>query len=186
MTDSVGGRVVLKLSKKYDVSDPLARPLVTTYLTPEEYALFAALRGHWLRKRRHAVPSASGEFGIDLFEGALEGLELAEIEQPDAASLAAVELPEWARSEVTYDADFQGGTFGLLARSRAETFVGKRCDNQSAPVCIVRPGIVVDTILASNGTSRDWVKRSPTGIHIWWAICAPTSATQYSGTPACA
>ena len=43
MTDSVGARVVLKLSKKYDVPDPLARPLVTTYLTPEEYALFAAL-----------------------------------------------------------------------------------------------------------------------------------------------
>ncbi|KQS48970.1 MULTISPECIES: hypothetical protein [unclassified Sphingomonas] len=123
MTDSVGGRVVLKLSKKYDVADPLARPLVTTYLTPEEYALFAALPGHWLRKRRHAVPSASGEFGIDLFEGALAGLELAEIEQPDAASLAAAQPPEWARSEVTYDLDFQGGTLALLNRSRAETFV---------------------------------------------------------------
>ncbi len=114
MTDSVGGRVVLKLSKKYDVPDPLARPLVTTYLTPEEYALFGALPGHWLRKRRHAVPSASGDFCIDLFEGALEGLELAEIEQPDAASLAAVQPPEWVRSEVTFDPDFQGGTLALL------------------------------------------------------------------------
>ncbi len=123
MTDSVGGRVVLKLSKKYDVLDPLARPLVTTYLTTEEYALFAALPGHWLRKRRHAVPSASGEFGIDLFEGALAGLELAEIEQPDAASLAAVQLPEWARSEVTYDPDFKGGTLALLDQSSAQIFV---------------------------------------------------------------
>lgn len=35
MTDSVGGRVVLKLSKKYDVPDPLTRPLVMTYLTSE-------------------------------------------------------------------------------------------------------------------------------------------------------
>lgn len=87
MTDSIGGRVVLKLSKKYDVPDPLARPLVTTSLTPEEYALFAALPGYWLCKCRRAVPGASGEFGIDLFDGALGGLELAEIEQPDAASL---------------------------------------------------------------------------------------------------
>lgn len=79
--------------------------------------------GHWLRKRRHAVPSASGEFGIDLFEGALAGLELAEIEQPDAAALAAVQPPEWVRSEFTYDPDFQGGTLALLDRSRAETFV---------------------------------------------------------------
>ena len=117
------GRVVLKLSKKYDVPDPLARPLVTTYLTSEEDALFAALPGHWLRKRRHAVPSASVEFEIDLFEGALAGLELAEIEQTDAASLAAVQLLEWARSEVTYDPDFQAGMLALLDRSHAETFV---------------------------------------------------------------
>ncbi len=123
MTDSVGGRVVLKLSKKYDVADPLARPLVTTYLTPEEYALFAALPGHWLRKRRHAVPRTSGEFGIDLFEGSLSGLELAEIEQPDAASLAAVPVPEWARSEVTCDPDFQGGTLALLDPASARSFV---------------------------------------------------------------
>lgn len=123
MTDSVSGRVVLKLSKKYDVPDPLARPLVTTYLTTEEYALFAALPGHWLRKRWHAVSSASGEFGIDLFEGVLAGLELAEIEQPDAAALVTVQPPEWVRSEVTYDPDFQGGTLALLARSNAETFV---------------------------------------------------------------
>ncbi len=123
MTDSVGGRVVLKLSKKYDVPDPLARPLVTTYLTSEEYALFAALRGHWLRKRRHAVSSASGEFGIDSFEGALAGLELAEIEQPDAASLAAVQVPEWARSEVTYDPDFQGGKLAVLDPANARSFV---------------------------------------------------------------
>jgi CYTH domain-containing protein len=65
----------------------------------------------------------SAEFGIDLFEGVLAGLELAEIEQPDDASLAAVQLPEWARSEVTYDPDFQGGTLALLDRSSAQIFV---------------------------------------------------------------
>ncbi len=122
-TDSGGGRVVFKLSKKYDVPDPLARPLVKTYPTLEEYALFVALPGHWLRKRRHAVPGASGEFGIDLFEGALGGLELAEIEQPDAASLEAVQVPEWARSEVTYDPNFEGGTLALLDPTSARSFV---------------------------------------------------------------
>jgi hypothetical protein len=95
MTDSVGGRVVLKLSKKYDVPDPLARPLVTTYLTLEEYALFAAL----------------------------PGLELAEIEQSDAASLDAVQVPEWTRSEVMYDPNFQGGTLALLDPAGAQSFV---------------------------------------------------------------
>ena len=95
MTDSVGGRVVLKLPKKYDVPDLPTRPLVTTYLTFEEYALFAAL----------------------------PGLELAEIEQSDAASLDAVQVPEWARSEVTYDPNFQGGTLALLDPAGAQSFV---------------------------------------------------------------
>lgn len=123
MTDSVSGRVVLKLSKKYEAPDPLARPPVTTYLSAEEYALFAALPGHWLRKRRHAVSSSSGAFGIDLFEGMLAGLELAEIEQPDAASLAAVSLPDWAASEVTHDPVFEGGALALLSRLGAENLI---------------------------------------------------------------
>ncbi len=55
MTDLASGRVVLKLSKKYDVADVLARPLVTAYLTEAEYALFAAMEARPLNKTRHAV-----------------------------------------------------------------------------------------------------------------------------------
>lgn len=39
MTDHASGRIVLKLSKKYDVADARARPMVTAYLTNDEYAL---------------------------------------------------------------------------------------------------------------------------------------------------
>ena len=109
MTASDSGRVVLKLSKKYDVDDASARPMVTTYLTQIEYDLLAALPAHVLTKRRHDL----GTFSIDLFESRLAGLELAESEQPDAASLAALVAPDWALAEVSEDAAYQGGNLAL-------------------------------------------------------------------------
>ena len=111
MTDSGSGRVVLKIGKKYDVADVLSRPTVTTYLDRAEYDLLAKLPARSLRKRRYPV---GADFGIDLFEGALAGLELAEIEQDDAAALMSIVSPEWAIAEVTHDPRFQGGRLSLL------------------------------------------------------------------------
>ena len=109
MTASDSGRVVLKLGKKYDVADASARPMVTTYLTQAEYDLLAILPAHRLTKRRHDL----GTFSIDLFEGALAGLELAESEQPDADALAALVAPVWALAEVSDDPVYQGGNLAL-------------------------------------------------------------------------
>ncbi|BCA61056.1 hypothetical protein HMP09_0290 [Sphingomonas sp. HMP9] len=111
MTDSVSGRIVLKIGKKYDVADVLSRPTVTTYLDQGEYDLLAKLQARSLSKRRYPVGAG---FGIDVFEGALSGLELSEIEQHDAATLMSVVIPEWAVAEVTYDPQFQGGRLSLL------------------------------------------------------------------------
>ena len=88
-----------------------SRPTVTTYLDRDEYDLLAKLPAQSLRKRRYPV---GADFGIDLFEGALAGLELAEIEQDDAAALMSIVSPEWAIAEVTYDPRFQGGRLSLL------------------------------------------------------------------------
>lgn len=113
MTASDTGRVVLKLSKKYETADPRSRPMVTTYLTETEYALLASLPAHRLVKRRYPV----GEFSIDLFEGALAGLELAESEQPDDPTLAALVPPRWAIREVSDDPRYDGGTLASLDKS---------------------------------------------------------------------
>jgi CYTH domain-containing protein len=109
MTASVGGRVVLKLTKKYGEGPRSARPMVTTYLAQAEYDLLAALPAHPLTKRRYAV----GAFSIDQFEGKLGGLELAESEQPDAQALAALAPPDWAVAEVSDDLRYEGGTLAL-------------------------------------------------------------------------
>lgn len=112
MTASDSGRVVLKLTKKYDAADPFARPMVTAYLSPPEYDLLAGLPAHPLTKRRYPL----GVFSIDLFEGALTGLELAESEQPDEIALAALPLPGWAIRDVSENPYYEGGNLALLDR----------------------------------------------------------------------
>ena len=115
MTEVGSGRVVLKLSKKYDVTDVRARPMVTAYLTDAEYALFAALPALLIDKVRHEVTDGLHRFGIDVFEGALAGLTLAEIECADADALDAVVTPYWAAREVTDEPSFQGGCLAALS-----------------------------------------------------------------------
>lgn len=96
--------VALKLTKKYDVADPVARPIVTAYLDAAEYDVFAALPAAVLTKRRFAVEA----FSLDLFDGALAGLSLVETEADDAATLAIVVPPAWAGDEVTFDPRYAG------------------------------------------------------------------------------
>ena len=108
MTRTAGA--VLKLTKKYDTERPEARPIVTAYLTAAEYALFAALPAHALRKRRYHFPVDGRYWSFDLFEGPLAGLELVEVEAPDEAALAALVPPPWAAKEVTHDPRYQCGT----------------------------------------------------------------------------
>lgn len=102
----------LKLTKKYDASDPLARPIVTSYLTEAEYALFAALPADGITKRRYSCQGHS----LDQFEGALAGLELAEREAADSAALRAIAAPLWTIREVSDDPRYQGGTLARLGK----------------------------------------------------------------------
>lgn len=105
MTDSETGEQSLKLTKKYECADPLARPIVTIYLTDEEYTLLAMMPAAGLAKRRYKVDG----FSIDRFEGALSGLELAEIEWTDDEGLRDLQPPIWAVAEVSDEPRFQGG-----------------------------------------------------------------------------
>ena len=110
MTDSATGARALKLTRKYEAADPLARPITTAYLTDAGFVLFAALPAHRLTKRRFELPSNGATFSVDLFEGPLAGLELAEIEAPDDASLRVVPSPQWSAREVSHVPSYQGAT----------------------------------------------------------------------------
>ena len=99
-----------KLTRKYDCADPLARPIVTAYLTAAEFDVFALLPTHVIQKRRFLVCEAGHDFSLDRFDGALAGLELAEIEMANDTGLRNLADPSWAVRDVSNDLRYQGGT----------------------------------------------------------------------------
>ena len=112
ITHHPGGALEFKLGKKYERTDPLGGPIATLYLTQAEHAAFARLPGAPLVKQRYRLDGSS----LDVFEGALAGLTLAEIEFEDPAAALAVPPPAWAGREVTEDPFFRGAA---LARTTA-------------------------------------------------------------------
>jgi len=105
----VAGQSALKLTKKYEASDAAARPIVTAYLSEDEYAVFARLPAARIAKRRYHIVDHDREFSLDVFLDDLAPLELVEIEWPDEAGLHALPAPDWTLGEVTHDPRYQGG-----------------------------------------------------------------------------
>lgn len=106
-----------KLCKKYESADPTSGPVVNIYLTKAEHTVLAALPGRWIIKRRHGLTEQGCAFGVNVFEGALTGLVLAEVEAESLSALAAIRTPDWAQRDVTAEPFFTGG---CLASASAE------------------------------------------------------------------
>lgn len=104
------GSVVHKLGKKYPGAGLSSRPMTNIYLDAAEYDALAVLPAAVLIKWRHDV---GGGFAIDVFEGALAGLMLAEISADDDAAPAAIVVPSWCIVEVTEDVAYAGGTLAI-------------------------------------------------------------------------
>ncbi|MGI5461259.1 hypothetical protein ACQEWB_50565 [Streptomyces sp. CA-249302] len=110
------GRCELKLTQKV----PLPRPgsvqglITNTYLSPAEYELLASLPATLLSKTRLSVPP----LGVDVFDGRLQGLVLAEAEFTTDEEAQSFVPPPACVAEVTDDARFTGGR--LLKTSRRE------------------------------------------------------------------
>ena len=93
--------------------------ITTMYLTADEFNVLARLPAKVLRKTRHSVPP----FGIDVFEGVLSGLVLAEAEFNSAAEAAALDLPYFIVSEVSDDKRFTGGNLVTVSRPELENWL---------------------------------------------------------------
>jgi CYTH domain-containing protein len=121
-----GAIVERKLNQKLpDPEGHTSRRIITSlYLDAAEYALLSGLPGRPLEKRRHPFAFAGRSFGVDVFEGPLAGLVLAEVELDSDAELAALRLPPFARCEVTALPLFTGGALAredparILAEAR--------------------------------------------------------------------
>lgn len=96
-----GGPVMLRLGRKADVS-PSVRLLTSIYLAPEEFRLLSSLPGHRLRKTRHALGKIDGaDVFVDVFEGSLAGLIMAEAEFESTEAMENYPMPNFAYEEVT-------------------------------------------------------------------------------------
>lgn len=124
-TEQPGGAVIFKLTQKLQQPDAAIRRLTTIYLSAAEHRVFAVLPGARLAKRRHRAESGDLEWGVDLFDGELAGLVLAEREFDSEEDLRAAAPPAFAACEVTREAAFTGGELAAaapaatLARARA-------------------------------------------------------------------
>ena len=115
MSGADGGQI-FKLTQKLAEPRMTARQgLITNiYLACEEFDVLSQLPARILMKTRHSVPP----FGIDVFEGELRGLVLAEAEFNSAEEAAALQLPPFLHREVTADVRFNGGR--LVRATREE------------------------------------------------------------------
>jgi CYTH domain-containing protein len=83
--------------------------ITNIYLSAAEYELLRVLPGREVRKRRHHL----GRYSIDVFEGDLAGLILAEAGFTSEDEMRAHPLPEFAVREVSEDVRYTGGRLAL-------------------------------------------------------------------------
>jgi CYTH domain-containing protein len=96
-----------KLTQKEAPAPPdfAVTTITTIYLSPEEFEIVSVLPGPELRKRRHHL----GPYSIDVFEGELSGLVLAERSYASEEEMRADSPPEFAVREVSDDVRYTGG-----------------------------------------------------------------------------
>ena len=119
---SDGDSQVFKLTQKLARRMVQAQGLITTmYLTKEEFGVLSKLPARTLTKTRHSAPP----FGIDVFEGELSGLVLAEAEFDSAAEASALALPSFILREVSDDSRFRGGSLVAVSRKELESWLAE-------------------------------------------------------------
>jgi CYTH domain-containing protein len=115
------GPAIFKLTQKLPaLADGAQQGWITSmYLTKHEIGILAQLSARKLTKTRYSVPP----FGIDEFEGALEGLLIAEAEFDSAAAADTLTLPSFIYREVSADSRFTGGQLVCASRQDISTWL---------------------------------------------------------------
>jgi CYTH domain-containing protein len=129
MEPLAGGQTVFKLGQKEVPSPPdFARMTITNiYLSRDEYEVFAVLPAGELRKTRHSLDDDGRAFGVDVFDGRLAGLVLAEVGFDTSEEMNEQwPLPPWVLREVSNDVRFTGGALARLTSDEAATLLRQR------------------------------------------------------------
>jgi CYTH domain-containing protein len=98
----------------YKSGGGLTRTEVEIGLSPEQFeALWEATEGRRLVKYRHNL---EGGVDVDVYDGTLKGLIVAEVEFASEAAAAAFDPPEWFGDEVTEDRAYKNQQLALRGR----------------------------------------------------------------------
>ena len=114
---------VFKLAQKVrvDRTDPSAVMLTNIYLSAGEYERLHALPGLELRKTRYALR----RLAVDRFQGALDGLVLAEAEAETETEGDVASDPPFPVAEVTHDDRFSGGRLAATTADQLRTLLAE-------------------------------------------------------------
>lgn len=115
------GLTTFKLTQKLpELGNGAQQGFITSmYLTAEEFHVLAQLPARKLTKTRFSVPP----FGIDVFDGPLEGLILAEAEFDSAETAESFSVPSFAVAEVSTDDRFAGGQLVRASRQDVQSWL---------------------------------------------------------------
>ena len=77
-------------------------------------ALWPATEGRRVQKQRTAIPHGGRTIELDVYEGELDGLVIAEVEFEDAAQAIAFVPPPWFGREVTDDRRYKNQALAVI------------------------------------------------------------------------
>ncbi len=98
--------------------------ITNIYLSDEEFALLSQIEGQVLSKTRHRYLHRGSGYSIDVFEGQLQGLLLAEL-HAGQGPLADGAVPDFAIGEVTGQLAFTGGELVQMTPEQVSTLLQK-------------------------------------------------------------
>ena len=115
------GLITFKLTQKLPQPGIGAQQgwITSMYLNQDEFHVLAQLPAKKLTKTRFSVPP----FGIDVFDGPLQGLILAEAEFDSAAAAGSMTVPSFAIREVSADDRFTGGQLVPASRQDIQSWL---------------------------------------------------------------
>ena len=108
----------------------------TEFSIPKESfdKLLAKAEGNIIKKTRYRIPEKDGlTIELDIFEGAFEGLVMAEVEFTDIKQATDYTPPGWFGEEVTTDHRFHNSCLSLLKPEEIKEFLAAL---QAAGVCL--------------------------------------------------
>lgn len=122
------GEQIYKFTQKYQAADQdeTQTTITNLYLSETEHRLLAQLGGKQLVKTRYRYAYRGREYGVDVFEGELAGLVLAETECASQEEVQSLSKPDFALEDVTGDPFFKGGNLVNLTNQELSAELERR------------------------------------------------------------